>query len=117
MSDLEDKSLKKSFALLSTLLLVIVFSLISIRVVETNLLSSNLNSLKYLHLQAIIYIDTINQYIKTHSSSEIEEYQNSWSDTRFSIRIIQDSNSSVYYSSIKTTDQNSHVRLSQKIIK
>jgi hypothetical protein len=115
---MENKNLKKSFALLSTLLLVIVFSLVSIRLVETNLLSSNLNSLKYLHLQATIYMDTISKYIETHSTIEIQQYQDSWNDDRFSIQIIQDdNNSSIYYSSIQTIDKNSHVRLSQKIIK
>ena len=114
---MEDKRMKRSFALLTTILLVILFSFISIRIVETNLLSSNLNKLKYLHLQATIHIDTIIEYIKIHTNEEIIEYQNSWNDERFSINIIQDdNNSSVYYTSIETVDE-SHIRLSQKIIK
>ena len=115
---MENQVLKKSFALLSTILFVIVFSLVSIRFVETNLLSSNLNSLKYLHLQSLIYMDIINQFILTHSNEQIDEYVNSWSDNRFLIKIISDdTNSSIYYSSIQTRDTNNHVRLSQKIIK
>ena len=117
MSSMEDKRMKRSFALLTTILLVILFSFISIRIVETNLFSSNLNKLKYLHLQATIHIDVIIEYIKTHTNEEIIEYKNSWNDERFSINIIQDdSNSSVYYTSIETVDE-SHIRLSQKIIK
>ncbi len=117
MSSMEDKRLKKSFALLTTILLVILFSFISIRMVETNLLSSNLNKLKYLHLQATIHIDTIIEYVQTHTNEEIIDYQNSWNDEQFSISIIkEDSNSSIYYISIETVDE-SHIRLSQKIIK
>lgn len=117
MPNMENKELKKSFALLTTILLVILFSFVSIRMVETNLLSSNLNKLKYLHLQATIHIDNIIEYINTHNESEIVEFQNSWNNEQFSIQIIKDdSNSSVYYTSIESIDE-SHIRLSQKIIK
>jgi hypothetical protein len=117
MSNLENMNLKKSFALLTTIILVMLFSFISIRLIETNLLSSNLNKLKYLHLQANIYIDRMSKYIISHNDLEIYEYKNNWQDERFSINIIKDENNdSIYYISIKTSD-NSHVRLSQKIIK
>jgi len=114
---MEDRKLKKSFALLTTILLIFVFTFISIRVVETNLLSSNLNTLKYLHLQASIHSDTINEFVKMHTSSEIQDFEDNWSNNRFEIQITpDDTNSSVYYTSIETID-NSHIRLSQKIIK
>ena len=109
--------MKKSFAILTTLFLVILFSFVSIRNVETNLLSSNVNKLKYLHLQANIHFDTITHYIKTHSHIEILYYLEHWNDVRFNITIqVDDTNSSIYYTSIETSD-NSHIRLSQKIIK
>ena len=117
MSRMENKRLKKSFALLTTILLVILFSFVSIRMVETNVMSSNLNKLKYLHLQANIHKDTIIEYIKTHTDEEIIEYENSWNNEQFSIMITKDeSNSSIYYISIESSDE-SHIRLSQKIIK
>lgn len=113
----ENKKMKKSFAILTTLFLVILFSFISIRNVETNLLSSNVNKLKYLHLQANIHFDTITHYIKTHNHIEILRYVEHWNDERFDITIqVDDTNSSIYYTSIETSD-NSHIRLSQKIIK
>jgi len=109
--------MKKSFAILTTLFLVILFSFVSIRNVETNLLSSNVNKLKYLHLQANIHFDTITHYIKTHNHIEILRYVEHWNDERFDITIqVDDTNSSIYYTSIETSD-NSHIRLSQKIIK
>ena len=109
--------MKKSFALLTTLLLVILFSFLSIRLVETNLLSSNLNKLKYLHLQATIYFNSTKEYITTHNNSEIADFLNDWNDNRFSVSITSDDmNSSIYYLSIETSDD-SHIRLSQKIIK
>ena len=117
MSSVENKKVKKSFALLTTILLVILFSFVSVRMVETNLMSSNLNKLKYLHFQATIHIDTIIEYIKTHTDIEIIEYENKWNDERFLIMISKDeSNSSIYYTSIESRDE-SHIRLSQKIIK
>ena len=114
MSNLENQNLKKSFALLTTIILLVLFGFISISLVETNLLSSNVNKLKYLHLQANIHIDTISDYIKNHNDLEIDEYKNNWQDERFSINITN--KDLIYYISIKTND-NSHVRLSQKIIK
>ena len=110
--------MKKSFALLSTLILLFIFSLMSVRLVETNLLSSNLNSLKYLHLQATIYMNSIKEFIITHTPEEIETFVTDWSDGRFIVKIVVDQNdNTLYYYSIETTDTNSHVRLSQKTIK
>lgn len=117
MPNLENTKVKKSFALLTTLLLLIIFSFLSISIVETNLLGSNLNKLKYLHLQATIYEDDIIKYINTHKNEEIKDFVSRWNDTRFTIDITNDdTNSSIYYISIKTNDD-SHIRLSQKIIK
>jgi len=114
---MEDKRLKKSFALLTTISLVILFSFLSIRMVETNLMGSNLNKLKYLHLQATIHMDRVIEYIKKHTDVEIIEYENKWNNERFFITISKDeTNSSIYYTSIETIDE-SHIRLSQKIIK
>ena len=114
---MEASKLKKSFALFTTIILVFIFSFMSIRIVETNLLASNLNKLKYLHLQATIYFDKVNEYVKKHSEVEILEYQDLWNNETFQIKIIQDdTNSSIYYTSIETIDD-SHIRLSQKIIK
>lgn len=113
---MENKNLKKSFVLLSTILLVVIFSFLSISMVETNLLSSNLNTLKYLHFEAIKHQDTIITYIKEHNDEEIEAYATTFDD-RFEIELRKDEEeSSVYYLSIKTVDD-SHIRLSQKIIK
>lgn len=112
--------MKKSFALLTTLLLILVFSLLSVRFVETNLLGSNLNKLKYLHLQATIHMDSLIKFVKEHNDVEIDEYLNSWNDNRYLVNVIPDtSDSSIYYLSIQTKNPQTtgHVRLSQKIIK
>ena len=109
--------MRKSFALLTTFFLIIVFSFLSVRIIETNLLGSNLNKLKYLHLQATIYKDDIIEFINTHDEVEIENYVSKWNDVHFFINITHDdTNSSIYYFSIETKDD-SHIRLSQKIIK
>lgn len=85
--------------------------------VETNLFSSNLNKLKYLHLQGTIHIDNIKEFIKNNDEIAINNFKTTWNDTRFFIEIVKDdTNSSLYYITLETTD-NSHIRLSQKIIK
>ena len=109
--------MKKSFALLTMVILLVAVSFLSISIVEVNLLSSNLNRIKYLHLQATIHLDTINKYVQEHSIVEIEEFQDNWNDVLFEVTITPDeNNSSIYYTSIQTID-NSPIRLSQKIIK
>jgi len=116
---MENQNLKKSFVLLTTILLVVVFSFLSLRMVETNLLSSNLNTLKYLHFEATKHRDILVSYIKNHTDEEIKEYARTFTlnDNRFKASILQeDAESSVYYLSIETVDD-SHIRLSQKIIK
>lgn len=110
--------MKKSFALISTLLLVLMVSILSISVIETKLLRSNLNYLKYLHLQASIYMDDISSYVKVHNKAQIEEYKNNWSDTNFRIDIISKEldDSLYYYVSIATTND-TPIRLSKEILK
>lgn len=89
----------------------------SLRLVETNLFSSNLNTLKYLHLQSTIHKDKMVEFIKKHDDTEINTFVDTWNDNRFLIEIIKDdTNSSIYYLTLETADS-SHIRLSQKIIK
>jgi len=109
--------MKKSFALLTTIVLFVAVSFLSMSIVEVNLLSSNLNRLKYLHLQATIHMDTVTKYVKEHSLLEIDEFKNNWNDNLFTLTItVDEHNSSLCYVSIETIEEK-HIRLSQKIIK
>ncbi len=107
---------KKSFALFITLFLVVLFGLLSYKIVENNVFSSNLNKLKYLHLQANIHLKYIKKYIETHNESEIDSF--TLDDNRYTLNIIpQDENGTkVYYLSLETVDD-TPVRLSVKVIK
>lgn len=115
---MENKSIemKKGFALIFTIFLVVVAALLSYRIVENNIFFSNLNKLKYLHLQANIFMDKVTRYIETHSSSQILLF--SLNDPRFDLQIIQKSENGeeVYYVMIEAK-QGSPIRLSEKIIK
>jgi hypothetical protein len=114
---MEDKSImKKSFILLFTITLVMIFAFFSIRIVQTNMFSTNLNKLKYLHLQANIHLNNVVQYIQTHNENEIQNI--SLDDDRFELEIVSknDNNTTVYYVSIKTKDD-THVRVLSTIIK
>lgn len=107
---------KRSFALFITIILVVLMSYFSYSIVQSNIFSSNLNKLKYLHLQAKIHLDFIKKYIISHRSVQIENF--TLNDKRFGVDIVsKDENSTtVYYISIATLND-TPIRLSDKIIK
>lgn len=107
---------KKSFALFVTIFLVILFSLFSYKIVENNVFGSNLNKLKYLHLQANVHLEYIKNYISTHNETQINSFV--LDDNRYLLNITKkDENSTtVYYIGLKTSDD-TPIRLSDKVIK
>jgi hypothetical protein len=115
---MENKNMKhkKGFALLITIILVVVISYLSYSIVQSNIFSSNLNKLKYLHLQANIHLDFIKEYISTHTQIQIDNLH--LDDDRFKLTIVsKDENTTmVYYIYLETVDD-TPIRLSDKIIK
>ena len=107
---------KKGFALFTTLFLVVLFTFLSYRIVENNIIKSQLNTLKYLHLQANIHLDYIKEYVTNNSEENIDSFV--LYDERYIISINKknESNTTVYYLSVETSDD-THIRLSDKIIK
>ncbi|MEA2049474.1 MAG: hypothetical protein U9O56_01885 [Campylobacterota bacterium] len=105
---------KNGFILVFTISLLVVFSIYSISIIETRTISSNINKLKYLHLQANIHLLKIKN--KILNNIDIEDI--SLSDDRFSLEIVEniDINNSYYNVSIETLDD-THIRLSELIIK
>jgi len=107
---------KKSFALFITIILVVLISIFSYSIVQSNIFASNLNKLKYLHLQATIELDYVKEYIQTHIQTQIENFV--LNDERFTLCIVSkdENGSTIYYIAIKTKDD-TPIRLSDKIIK
>jgi hypothetical protein len=108
---------KKAFALFFTIFLVLTISILSYRVVENKIFLSNLNTLKYLHLQANIHMDFVKEYIENRSVDQITHLN--LSDNRFSLDLEHEINSDgkdVFYVVIATVDL-TPVRLSNIIIK
>jgi len=105
---------KKSFILFTTMMLVVVFGIYSLTIVENNLFLSNLVKLKYLTLQANIYLNDITNRLITNN------YQTDLvlDDNRFELRIdsIIDQNSTIYYIIINTTDD-TPIRVVKKLQK
>ena len=95
---------KKSFALFLTILALISFSYLSLSILETNSISSNIDKHKYLYLQANIHLKYIKEYIMIHSQEEIENFN--LSDKRFNLSITPttDNNITNYHISINTKD-------------
>lgn len=106
---------KKSFALFTTIILVTLFSILSISIMQTHTLSSNINKLKYLNLQANIHMKYIQNFIKTHTKNEIEQLK--INDARFSIIInsISSNNKTIYNVQIETIDD-TNIRLFKQIM-
>jgi len=107
---------KQAFALLITIVLVVLISYFSYSIVESNTFSSNLNKLKYLHLQANIHLDFVKEYIASHSQTQIDTL--SLSDKRFDVSIVsKDNNGTIEYNIAIETRDDTPIRLSDKIIK
>lgn len=105
-----DNKMKSGFALLITIGLLTLFAILSISIVETKNMSNSIDRLKYLHLQAIIHMKNIKQFIIENNKSDIEEYQ--LKDERFELSIssIVENNQTKYDISIQTIDS-SYIRL------
>jgi hypothetical protein len=94
----------KSFALFITFALVVLFSTLSISIIETDNICTNIDTLKYLHLQANIHMMYIKDYIANHTESQILTF--SLDDLRYELRINNENenNQSKYHIYLKTKD-------------
>ncbi len=108
--------MRQSFALFMTIIALTSFSYLSLSIIETNSISSNIDTLKYLHLQANIHIKYIKEYITTHTKEEIENLN--LSDARFNLIITpkNDNNLTIYNISIQTNDDTT-IRICSSISK
>lgn len=102
---MEDKNMKRSFSLLITIILVVVFATFSLSILENNTISSNINKLKYLHLQANIHLKKIEDKIAISSNSEIDNL--TLNDNRYNMKILkkQENNTTMYHVSIASKDE------------
>jgi type II secretory pathway pseudopilin PulG len=111
---MENKTMKryKGFALLTTIVLVVLFSIFTFSILETKAIQSNLNKLKYLHLQANIHLKKIEESIDNNQTQNL-----TLNDNRYNINIkqIDENTTTIYYISISHIDE--PVRLYKKIIK
>ena len=112
---------KKGFLILSVIILMVTFSYLSIQIVQNQTFSSQIDKLKYLEIQAKIYMTKCEKYIdQTNNESLILSYK--IDDERFNCKIesekITDSNGSIttsYHITIKAKDE--PVTLYKQIIK
>ena len=96
---------KPAYALLITMFLVVLFGIFSLSIIENNTFSQNLNKLKYLHLQAKIYMDSIIVYINNSSDEDINNFN--LNDDRYEVKILKkvdEDNLTKYYITIQTVD-------------
>jgi len=99
----------KAFGLISVLVLLVVFSYTSIFIIQNKTFSSNINKLKYLEIQAKIYLYNI------QNSNDIKNYI--LNDDKFLLDIQEEDYNStnfLYYITIKA--KNEPLRLCKTII-
>lgn len=106
---------KKSFVLISTMILLVTLSIFSFELIQNNIISSNLNKLKYLELQAQVYMVKLEEFISTSTDTQIENFV--LNDNRFKVKIVKkdEVNSSIYYFSIESIENN--IKVNNKFIK
>lgn len=111
-----DNKIKRSFALLITIMLLVLFSSLSISIIETQTISTNIDTLKYFNLQANIHLAYIKKYINEHTIEEIENFD--LNDTRFSMKLVkyEENNETKYHIYLETVDD-THIRLYDSISK
>lgn len=63
--------MKKSFALFIVILLLIIFSSLSLFIVENHTINSNIDKYKYFHLQAKLHAQYIGDYIEKYKTTPI----------------------------------------------
>ena len=105
-----DNKMKSSFALVSTIIIVVLLSLYSLSILKNNTLFSNINTHKYLHLQAKMHMEKIKNFINTHDDEAINNF--SLNDNRYNMKIVKTDfeNSVRYHVSLDTADE-SNVRV------
>lgn len=59
--------MKKSFSLLTTLLLVVLFSFLSVKIIQNQTFSTQVDKLKYLELQGKVHLEKIKTFIQNDS--------------------------------------------------
>ncbi len=101
--------MRKSFALFITIILVTLFAILSISIIETKNISSNIDKLKYLHLQAKIHMQYIKKYIDTHSQNEIESFV--LDDNRFNAIIISELDENLTIYNVTVEAKNTNIRI------
>lgn len=103
--------MKKSFALITTLFLLVVFSYLSINIIQNKNYSNQIDKIKYLTIQASIHM----RYIKQNISSNIN-----LNDDRFILNIIVQKNetNTTYHIYLKTKNElDAHISIYEKVIK
>ena len=95
---------KKGFGLISVLVLLVTFSFLSINILQNKAYSSKIDRLKYLSLQATIYMYNVKQFIIKNDDYEINNFK--LEDERFSLDIKKEDldDKFKYHIYIKTAD-------------
>ena len=95
---------KKGFGLISALVLLVIFSFLSINIIQNQNYSSKIDTLKYLKLQSKIYMYNVKEFIRKNNYKQISNYK--LNDNRFLLEIKKEdlNNSTKYHIYIKTNN-------------
>jgi hypothetical protein len=108
--------MKRSFILISSIIIVLLLSLYSLTILKNNTLFSNINTHKYLHLQGRIHMEKLKNFINTHNDTQINNF--SLNDNRYNMKIVKTitESSVLYHVSLETYDD-TNVRIYETFVK
>ncbi|MGM0518073.1 MAG: hypothetical protein ACQERD_00350 [Campylobacterota bacterium] len=108
---------KKAFSLMITLLLVSIFSFLSINILQTKAFSNKTLELKYLYIQAKNHKDFLKSYIKTLKKSKLETVEKiTLDDSFFNIEAFLNKKDSKFLVDIFIKSKNHNVSLHDSFI-
>ena len=112
---MENCTMKKSYVLFITLILVVVFSVLANFILETNSLKNEAFTQKYLYLQAKNHILFLEDYILKTDLEDIKDIK--IDDNLFTIvaKRYGDENSKLFFLSVQNKELN--IRLTKQIVK
>ncbi len=111
MSKMDNRKMtRKAFGLLITILLVFIFSILSLWIVENKVMSSNIDKYKYIHIQAKLHMNYIVEYITKYNQAP------SWDiNSDYQVEVIHEENSNTFDIFI-TPKEDIDIRLHHKLI-
>ena len=105
-----NKIMKKGFGLFVVMLLVFVFSSVSLFIIETKMMDENIDKYKYFHLQSKLHLEYVKEYIIKNKSAPPWDAN----ATRYELTVIPSNDNKIFDIFIEH-QEDINVRLHQRL--